>query len=86
MCVVASVVDPGCLSGIRIRIFSIPDPDFFHPGSRVRIKESKYLNPKKLFLSSRKYDLGCPSQILFCYPFRIQGSKRHRIPDPQHWL
>jgi hypothetical protein len=27
-----SVVDPGCLS--RIRFFSIPDPNFFHPGSK----------------------------------------------------
>jgi hypothetical protein len=26
-----SVADPGCLS--RIRIFSIPDPNFFYPGS-----------------------------------------------------
>ncbi len=26
-----SVVDKGCLS--RIRLFSIPDPIFFHPGS-----------------------------------------------------
>jgi hypothetical protein len=26
-----SVVDPGCLS--RIRLFSIPDPIFLHPGS-----------------------------------------------------
>ncbi len=28
---VPSDADPGCLS--RIRIFSIPDPNFFHPGS-----------------------------------------------------
>jgi hypothetical protein len=26
-----SVADPRCLS--RIRLFSIPDPNFFHPGS-----------------------------------------------------
>ncbi len=25
----------------------IPDPTFFHPGSRIRIKEFKYFNPKK---------------------------------------
>jgi hypothetical protein len=35
-----SVADPGCLS--RIQVFSIPDPNFFHPGSdffpsRIRI-------------------------------------------------
>ncbi len=48
--------------------------------SRILIKEFKYFKPKKWFLSSRKYDLGCWS--------RIQGSKRHRIPDdpdPQHY-
>ncbi len=64
---------------IRIRIFP----------SRIRIKEFKYFNPKKWFLSSKKYDPGCSSriQILTFYPSRIQGSKRHRIPDPdpQHW-
>jgi hypothetical protein len=25
----------------------ISDPNFFHPGSRIRIKEFKYFNPKK---------------------------------------
>jgi len=35
-----SVADPGCLS-------RIPDPTFFHPGSRILIKEFKYFNPKK---------------------------------------
>ncbi len=74
----------------------IPDPTFFHPGSelspsRIRIKEFKYFNPKKpkkWFLSSRKYDPGCSSRIrmLTFYPSRIQGSKRHRIPDLQHWF
>ncbi len=58
----------------------IPDPNFFHyPGSRIHIKEFKYLNPKKWFLSSRKYDPGCSSLILIFYPSRIQRSKRHRI-------
>ncbi len=60
-----SVVDPGCLS--RIRIFSILDP-----GSTIHIKELKYFNPKKLFLSSRKYDPGCSSRIL---PIPDPGSK-----------
>ncbi len=36
-----------------------PWSEFFHPGSRIRIKELKYFNHKKLFLSSRKYDPGC---------------------------
>jgi hypothetical protein len=28
----------------------ISDPNFFHPGSRIRIKEFKYFNPKKIIL------------------------------------
>ncbi len=77
----------------RIWIFSIPDP-----GSRMRIKEFKYFNQKKWFLSSQKNDLSfrsririldldpdfLPSQIPILDPrSRIQGSKRHRIPDPR---
>jgi hypothetical protein len=73
-----------------------PDPPYFHPGSEPspsRIpaphKRIKYFNPKKnkkWFLSSRKYDLSCSSRIrmLTFYLSRIQGSKRHRIPNPQH--
>ncbi len=66
----------------RIWIFFIPDPNFFHPGSRIHIK---------LFPSSWKYDPGGSSRIrilIFTHPgSRIQGSKRYRIPDPnpQHW-
>jgi hypothetical protein len=41
----------------------IPDPTFFHPGSRICIKELKYFNPKKWFLSYRKYDPGCSIRI-----------------------
>ncbi len=39
-----------------------------------------------MFLSLRKYDLGCSSLILTFYQSQIQGSKRHRISDldPQH--
>ncbi len=57
--VTSSVAEPGCWS--RIRLFSILDP-----GSRIRIKEFKYFNPKKTkkwFLSSKKYDPGCSSRI-----------------------
>ncbi len=36
---ISSVADPGCLS-------RIPDPNFFHPESRIRIKEFQYFNPK----------------------------------------
>ncbi len=81
------------LAMLRIHIL---DPNFFSipaPGSRVRIKEFKYFNLNNCFLSSRKYDQGCfypgSESWFFTHPgSRIQGSKRHRIPDPdpQHWF
>ncbi len=49
---ISSVADLGCLYRIQDPTFSIPDPNFFHSGSRIRIQEFKYFNPKKLFLSS----------------------------------
>ncbi len=73
-----------CGSGSRMRISSLPDP-----GSASK---NQSILTQKLFLSSRKYDLGCSFRIrilIFTHPgSRIQGSKRHRIPDPdpQHWL
>ncbi len=86
---VIGVADSGCLS-------RIPDPTFFHPGSRVRIvsnpdprsririKEFKYFNPKKWFLSPRKYDPGCSSRIrmLTFYPSRIPDPGVKKAPDP----
>jgi hypothetical protein len=45
----------------------IPNPNFFHPGSASK-NFCTYFNPKKWFLSSRKYDPDCSSRI--------------RIPDP----
>jgi hypothetical protein len=56
----------------------IPDPgsELSHPGSRIRIKEFKYFNPKKWFLNSRKYDPGCSSRI------RMLTSTQNWIPDP----
>ncbi len=71
-----------------------PGPEFFHPGSqilgqnnsgsriRIRIKEFKYIEPKNMFLTSRKYDPGCRIQILIFFLSRIQESKRHRLLDP----
>ncbi len=55
----------------QIRIFPSRIRIFSHPGSRIRIKEFKYFNPRKLFLSFRKYDLGCSSPIrilIFTHP------------------
>ncbi len=66
-----SVAEPGCLA----------ESEFFP--SRNHIKEFKYFNPKKLFLSYQKYDPGCSSRIriLIFHPSRISdpGVKRHRI-------
>jgi hypothetical protein len=70
----------------------IPDPIFFHPGSRIRLKECKYFNPGKIsiltqekwFLSSRKYNLGCSSsiRILTFYTSRIPDPGVKQAPDP----
>jgi hypothetical protein len=78
---------------LRIRdvLSWIPDPnffppgsEFFHPGSRIRIKELKYFDPKKWFLSSRKYDPDCSSgiRILIFYPSRIPDPGVKKAPDP----
>jgi hypothetical protein len=79
-----SVADPGCLS-------RIPDPTFFHPGSRIRTvsipdpgsssKNLSILTPKKAkkwFLSSKKYDPGYSSRI----PDPDADFLPSRIPDP----
>ncbi len=79
----SSVVDPDLLLSVwRIRdvypgsdFFRIPDPNCLRPGF-------KYFKPKKqikLFLSSKKYDPDPDADFL---PSRIQGSKRHPIPEP----
>jgi hypothetical protein len=52
----------------------IPDPNLFHPGSRICFKVFKYLNPKKWFLSSRKYAPGCSSRIRILF-FYLPGSR-----------
>jgi hypothetical protein len=56
---------------------SIPDPGSELSPSRIRIKDFKYFNPKKWFLSYRKYDPGCSSRIrmLTFYPSRIPDQK-----------
>jgi hypothetical protein len=73
---IPSVANPGCLTRIS-------DPTFYYPGSwirifpsRIRIKEFKYFNPKKWFLSSRKYDPDCSSWIPDPDPYFLP------IPDP----
>jgi hypothetical protein len=66
-----------------LRIWDIyPGSDFFP--SRIRIKEFKYFNPKKWFLSSRKYDPGCSSQIpdLDADLLTIPDPGVKKAPDP----
>ncbi len=91
-----SVEDPGVYPGSRIRFFPsrIPDPNFSHPRSRIRIfpipdsgsasKNLTILTQKFVAKAPRKYDPGCSSWLF--YPSRIPGSQRHRIPYPQHCL
>ncbi len=40
---------------LNLDIPQIPDPNFFHPGYRIHIKELKYFKPKNCSLSSRKW-------------------------------
>ncbi len=66
----------------RIRIFSIPDPGSELFPSRIPDpkKEFKYFNPKKWFLSYRKYDSGCSSRIrILTLPIPDPGVNRIRI-------
>ncbi len=64
--------DPGCL-------FRIPNPYFFHPESRIRIKEFKYFNPKIVSkLSVIWSGLFIPDPVpgsgsWYFYPSRIRG-------------
>jgi hypothetical protein len=75
--------------GSRIQLFSIPDPGSELSPSRIPDPGSSSKNLSILtpwFLSSKKYDPGCSSRIpdpdADFLPSRIQGSKRHPIPDP----
>jgi hypothetical protein len=78
-----------CGSGMFIPdpSFSIPDPGSKDSRSRIRkrIKEFKYISPKMLFLSSRKYDPGCSSgsriRILIFYPFPIPDPGVRKAPN-----
>ncbi len=75
---VNGVADPGCLSRTRIRIFPTRIQGQKDSGSRVRfrIKHLSIFKPKKLSLSSRKYDPGCSSRN----PEPDTGVKK--APDP----
>ncbi len=87
--------NPGCLYRIPDPNFSIPDPGSKRLGSRIRNPhQSIFFNPKIVSkLTEIWYGMFIPDPDLDFLPnqdlgFWIQGSKRHRIPDPdpQHWL
>jgi hypothetical protein len=74
-----SVADPGCLS--RILIFSIPYPGY--ASKNLTILTQKMVSK----LSEIWFGLCIPDPVPDFLPIldprsRIQGSKRHRIPDP----
>ncbi len=64
----------------------IPDPDFFHAGSRIRIKEYKYFNPKIVTKLSEIWswlfirDPGSGTWF-FTHP-RISAPEVKKAPDP----
>jgi hypothetical protein len=72
----------------------IPDPNFFHPRSRVKIAPNTVSElAKKVFLTQRVFtklsEYGMIPVVHRGYIFfsissgsRIQGSKKHWIPDP----
>ncbi len=77
---ITNVSDPGCLYHIRSFLSRIQGQKDM--GSRIRIKEVKFFQLKKLFLSSRKYDPGCSSRILDMdldfLPLPDPGSRGHK--------
>ncbi len=85
-----SVADRGCLSRIPDPTFSIPDPNCLHPGSRIRIKEFKFLTPKKnkkngfkaLENMIRVLHPGSRIRMLTFYPSRIPDPGVKKAPDP----
>ncbi len=74
-----------CGSGMFISdpTFFHPGSEFFPPGSRIRIKEFKYLNPKNYFLAFELWSgFFIPDPYPDFLPIPDPGSKRHRIPHP----
>jgi hypothetical protein len=60
----------------------IPDPTFSHPGSRIRIKEFKYFNPKALENMVRVVHPGSRIWMMTFYPSRIPDPGVKKSPDP----
>jgi hypothetical protein len=93
ICHKTSVADTECLSWIPDPTFfhpgsRIPDPNCLHPGSRIRIKEFKYFNPKNGFYTLesmiRVVHPGSRIRMLTFYPSRIPDPGSKT--DPQHCI
>ncbi len=65
--------------------WTIPDPNFFHPGSRIWIRFFAIPDPHQRMISILTQK--SVSKLWLIARPRIPWSKRHRIPDPdpQHW-
>jgi hypothetical protein len=76
------IPDPGS----RFFPSRIPDPNRFHPGSRIRIKEFKHFNQKNSFQALgnmiRVVHPGFRIRILTFYPPRIPDPEVKKAPDP----
>ncbi len=72
-------------SALAVRRSNHQAIDLIHPSHRVD-KIAFIRSHLVKITSSRKNDLGCSSRIRIFPRSRIQGSKKHRIPDldPQH--
>ncbi len=70
---------------ISCLVSRIQDPGSKDTGSRINNKNWSILKPKYWNkLSDMIRNVHFESQIWIFSP-RVHGSKRHRIPDPQHW-
>ncbi len=94
--ITGSVSDPVCLSRIRILIFVYPGSQKNHKIKNYinsELAKKKFWSnlqrilersTQKLSLSSQKYGFGIqdPEKTYSGSLILVQGSKRHRIPDP----
>ncbi len=75
---------PDVYSRSRIQIFSIPDQEFFYPGSRICIKEFSSILTQKMVskLSEIWSGLFIPDPDPDFLPILDAGSKGQKAPDP----
>ena len=60
----------------------IPDPTFFHPGSRILIKEFKYFNPKKKQKIWSWLFIPDPGSGCWLSPIPDPESRGQKAPNP----